>query len=220
LNYLAHFHLAGSDEGFILGALLGDFVKGPLTSKRITERLSLVELPENTLAGIQLHRNIDARFDQLLSKTVVETLEQPLITPGSRRYLPIALDLFFDYALTGSWADYEKTSLHDFCQFITHTLTEHHYQLPRQAQRFSQRLIEHSLLKKYGDEDVLWQVANRINTQLPANNCLLQTLKEIFERQHEFIGIFENCYPQLTNFADQQRSELCGSFKESPTDAS
>ena len=50
MNYLAHFHLAGEQPAMIKGALLGDFVKGPLRGQfdAATER------------GIELHRNIDA----------------------------------------------------------------------------------------------------------------------------------------------------------------
>lgn len=215
MNYLAHFHLAGSDEGFVLGALLGDFVKGPLSSSSLSERLALNDLPEHTLAGIQLHRNIDAWFDRLLAKTIQETLEQPLATEGNRRYMPIALDLFFDYALTSRWTDHEEKSLQDFCQSVSEILSGHHHNFPKDAQRFSQRLTEHSLLTKYGDENFLWQVASRINTQLPDNNRLLQTLKEVFERRSDFIEIFENCYPQLTDFANQQRTALRSSFNKS-----
>ena len=40
MNYLAHFHLAGSDNGLIVGALLGDYVKGPLTEQYSAEFLN------------------------------------------------------------------------------------------------------------------------------------------------------------------------------------
>ena len=54
MKYLAHFHLAGIDEGLISGALLGDFVKGPLRG----------DFDAAVERGISLHRNIDA-FSEL-----------------------------------------------------------------------------------------------------------------------------------------------------------
>ncbi len=33
MNHLAHFALAGEEEALVIGALLGDYVKGPLAGR-------------------------------------------------------------------------------------------------------------------------------------------------------------------------------------------
>ena len=61
MNYIAHFHLTGDDEGMIIDALLGDFIKGPLSSSAI----SALNLSTGIRRGIYLHRCIDSHVDQL-----------------------------------------------------------------------------------------------------------------------------------------------------------
>ena len=89
MNYLAHFHLAGEQPAMIRGALLGDFVKGPLRGQfdAITER------------GIELHRKIDAfsgRADDI-------RIASQALAPELRRYAGIITDVVstFSSAATG-----------------------------------------------------------------------------------------------------------------------
>jgi acyl carrier protein phosphodiesterase len=58
LNYLAHLYLSPPGEDAMLGSVLGDFVKGPLTNIDVTARYS----PEATRA-MALHRKIDSYTD-------------------------------------------------------------------------------------------------------------------------------------------------------------
>ena len=55
MNFLAHLHLVYDDEDLMLGALLGDFVRG---------RRALWSWPVNVRKGIKLHRRIDKLTDQ------------------------------------------------------------------------------------------------------------------------------------------------------------
>lgn len=209
MNYLAHFHLAGNQEGFIVGALLGEFVKGPLGTTRFLESNPdsatprLQYLPAHTLAGIQLHRNIDGYFDRQLTQCSI-----PLYTPGHRRFLPIALDLFFDYALATHWHHFEENPIADFCERITHTIAQHSNHYSDDARRLAARMQEHSLLINYCRKDFLLQVAQRISLRLPENNKLTATLAEVLEREKEFFPLFESLYPDLYRFADKQREQL------------
>ena len=49
INYLAHLYLSGDSPGERAGALLGDFVKGPVLS----------DWPTDVAFGIRLHRRVD-----------------------------------------------------------------------------------------------------------------------------------------------------------------
>ncbi|MEE3239494.1 MAG: hypothetical protein VX231_00820 [Pseudomonadota bacterium] len=91
MNYIAHFHLAGDDEGMIIDALLGDFIKSPLSSSAI----SALNLSTGIRRGIDLHRCIDSHVDQL-----PELSQLGRMLPASLwRYKHIFLDLFFLYAV-------------------------------------------------------------------------------------------------------------------------
>ncbi|RZV58202.1 MAG: hypothetical protein EX270_02850, partial [Pseudomonadales bacterium] len=89
MNYLAHFHLAGDDPGLLIGALLGDFVKGEIGSKTFLSAARFDVLPEQTIAGIALHRSVDANFDTLEDLLAFRAS----MDPSSRRYHGIAIDL-------------------------------------------------------------------------------------------------------------------------------
>lgn len=187
-----------------MGALLGDFVKGPLVQDRLHTHLDLNKLPPNTLAGIQLHRNIDGYFDQCL----VREAGIDLGTPGQRRFLPIALDLFFDYALINNWIHYSEVPLDDYCHSISRTLIRHHEQIPDKAKIFVERMHQHSLLTRYGDRNFISQVGERLSARLPPANKLQMTIDEVFEREEEFTRLFENYYPLIYTFAAEQRRSL------------
>ena len=55
-NFLAHLYLAGDDDGLLLGAMLGDFVRGGMDDSK---------LPPAVQRGILLHRFIDQYLDRL-----------------------------------------------------------------------------------------------------------------------------------------------------------
>ena len=46
MNHLAHFHLTGGSEPRVVGALLGDCIKGPLDG-RLSQPLELGEAPRD-----------------------------------------------------------------------------------------------------------------------------------------------------------------------------
>ena len=85
MNHLAHFALAGEEEALVIGALLGDYVKGPLAGR----------LPAGIEAGVRLHRRIDGFTD---SHPVPAALRS-LFGPGERRLSGVLLDLYFDHLL-------------------------------------------------------------------------------------------------------------------------
>ena len=75
MNYLAHFHLSYGSDDLLIGALLGDFIKGPLKG----ERKSLLN------RVFWLHRKIDVFTD---SHPLLKQAHQ-LFQPRYRRYAGI-----------------------------------------------------------------------------------------------------------------------------------
>ncbi len=120
MNYLAHFFLAGNDEGLIVGNLLADFIKGN----------KYLELPEPFQRGVILHRSIDAFTDNHadVEKTKVR------LRAKYRKYAPVISDVFYDYILGDNWHDYSGISLKMFTKNIYDTLKKHQHSFPLPAQ--------------------------------------------------------------------------------------
>ncbi len=101
MNFLAHSLLAhqiairedtgnaAHMEGLLAGAVIGDFVKGPIP----------IHWPRALHAGVALHRRVDAlsTHNQALG-TVIRSFSEDL-----RRFAPIFVDLLADYALASRW---------------------------------------------------------------------------------------------------------------------
>lgn len=177
MNFLAHFQLAavGGDweragpirdvevpegglpdgslrDGLMIGALLGDFVKGPLRG----------ELPFDWEQGIRLHRRLDAHSDSLASRALLAGT----LPPARRRYAGILLDLYFDFWLSNHWETCARQPLPAFSQHVYRLLARHHAELPPAAQHFSARLRDHDLLNRYRDWEVITGALARIGSRL------------------------------------------------------
>jgi len=120
MNFLAHFYLARSDKGLIVGNLLANYALGK----------KYLDYPENIQKGILLHRKIDSFTDTHpeMHKTKLRLREK------YRKYAPVISDVYYDYFLGRNWNDYSDVSLKSFTQEIYNTLHEHHTILPPRAQ--------------------------------------------------------------------------------------
>ena len=152
MNHLAHFHLAGECEHLVLGALLGDYVKGPLTGA----------LPQALERGIRLHRRVDAFTDghERLRALRVH------FGPGERRLAGVVIDLFFDFLLTRHWERFHAPALREFSTRVCLILERHAATLPPAAARQARRIVEHDLLCRYGEVEVLEGTLERLGEVL------------------------------------------------------
>ncbi|HSH27666.1 MAG TPA: ACP phosphodiesterase [Wenzhouxiangella sp.] len=145
MNHLAHVVLAGPDEGFRLGAFLGDHVKG---------RQALGELPADWAAGVELHRRIDSFSD---SHPAVLGLLERLESPW-RRYGGVIFDVLFDYMLIRHWSRFGPTDLELLSDQIDQLLTRHQARLPARLVRFSQWARSRRLWHRYGERAMLDEI--------------------------------------------------------------
>jgi acyl carrier protein phosphodiesterase len=83
MNHLAHALLSGADDGWRLGGLLGDFVRGRMDPR----------LPLPVQRGIAQHRAIDAYTDNHAEIRALRARFQP----PYRRYAGILIDIWFDH---------------------------------------------------------------------------------------------------------------------------
>jgi acyl carrier protein phosphodiesterase len=159
MNFLAHLHLARGDDELMLGALLGDFVRG---------RRELWKWPAGVRNGIRLHRKIDRFTDH---SPHVKSLQTRFDKPF-RRYSGIIIDLAFDHELACNWDVYAQGSLHDFDREVRAVLAIHADALPERLIRFMAYADRRGLFEAYRNEDEMLFSLAGIGTRLKRENPL------------------------------------------------
>lgn len=187
MNHLAHFHLAGECEHLVVGALLGDYVKGPLTGA----------MPQALERGVKLHRRVDAFTD---GHPALRALRVHF-GPGERRLAGVVTDLFFDYLLTRHWERFRAPALRDFSARVHAILDRHADALPPAAARQARRIVEYDLLCRYGEPDVLDGTLQRLGEVLGQPQAMRGATAVAWSRIGEFEAAFLDFYPQLIEIA-------------------
>lgn len=191
MNYLAHFHLAAvvaesvdhEKNEMLVGALLGDFVKGPLKG----------EWTEGLEAGIALHRRIDALTDT--HPEVIALLEQ--LPADYRRYGGIMLDVCFDYCLSHQWGNFCSESLPDFTGQVYAVLTDAEERLPFKAKQQAQRLRQYDVLGSMHHWQTVTNMLARIGQRLRRENPLASSAEVLADHLPAIEQHFLRLYPEL-----------------------
>jgi len=204
MNFLAHFHLAGTDPGFIIGALLGDFTKGPINSCSFHKNIAFNSLPINTIKGVRLHRAVDAAFDHHAALKKISAL----MPRESQRLHGIILDLFFDYVLSHHWERYCNQPLQHFAQKINQTLSDHQGYFCTKSSNFCRRLIEHQLLERYGERSLIYAIAERLGQRLGQKKLMMQSIEELWAHEKQCIPYFFEIYAEMQIIANDRREKL------------
>lgn len=182
MNHLAHFHLCGDSEELIVGALLGDYCKGPLRG----------EHPMHIEHGVRLHRRIDAFTD---SHPALADLRRQF-DRGPRRLAGVVMDVYFDHFLARHWGRFESRNLRDFCRHVYAALERHHARLPEAGQRHLQRMQEHELLPRYAELAVVEATLNRIGTRLGLATQMTAAFTRARVIESSIEDVFLAFYPQ------------------------
>lgn len=183
MNYLAHFHLASADDALIVGALLGEYVKGPLRG----------EWPDALERGMRLHRRIDA-FSDVHAARLQFSRELP---SDYRRYAGIVLDVCCDHFLSVHWAQFHREPLPQFAQRVYTQLKLYEDQLPPAALGMAQRLIRYDVLNIYAERDAVASSLARIGDRIARANPLQQISRELRNYLPEAERAFFALYPDL-----------------------
>lgn len=159
MNYLSHLLLAGDDEGLMLGAMLGDFVRG---------RSILQTYRPDVRLGIRLHRHIDQFVDAL---PAVSRLRERF-EPPFRRYAGIIIDMGYDHELALHWNEYCDESLPQFDRRIRRLLAENEELMLPGLRRFMNYANRRGLFEAYREESEILLSLKGIGTRLSRKNPL------------------------------------------------
>lgn len=193
MNFLAHLYLSdGSDEG-LLGALMGDFVKGPLVDA----------YPPGILRGIALHRRIDAFTD---SHPVVLRSKQR-VSGQRRRYAGIMVDMFYDHFLARDWGDFSDEPLDGFTRKAYGLLAEHADLLPERLRRIAPAMARTDWLGSYAHVESIRTALDRMARRLKRENTLPGSADELEGRYPEFEQDFRAFLPEVQRYAQSRAAD-------------
>lgn len=195
MNFLAHCLLAGPGDGFLAGAVLGDFVKG-----RIPE-----QMPSDLRAGVRLHRRIDAFSNRLPAcKLSVRRFH-----PALRRPAPVLLDLVADHCLALDWARYAgddaASDLGTFAATVYAALRRLNAWVPARGRRFIEHMARVDLLASYVDPAVVQGAMTHVLRRLRHGDRVHLLAPALGEDLAGFRADFAGYFPRLVAFAAAER---------------
>jgi acyl carrier protein phosphodiesterase len=187
MNYLAHAYLAESSDEFLIGSIMGDFVKGPID-----------DLFNPQIAnGVLFHRRVDAFADN----HAMSRASRNLFSPRCRRYAGVILDICYDHFLSKNWSVYTDSDLSEFITRVYETLQRYHNILPASLQSVLPRMVQQDWLSCYrtlvGVDTTLGRIAQRINRE----NTLDESIGEIRKNYGQLERNFHVFFPDLIDFA-------------------
>lgn len=184
MNHLAHAVLAGPDPDDLLGAFLGDHVKGIA---------ALEAMPAGMARGVRLHRKIDAWSDA--HPAVVELRART--GPQWRRYSGVILDVLFDAMLVRNWRRYHATPLAQFGEEIDALLIARRADLPARLVRFSFWARAVGLWTRYDERAMLDDIFSRLARRHGRPEPLARGTQLLDERETEIERTFNALFPEL-----------------------
>ncbi|MBE9178010.1 DUF479 domain-containing protein [Oculatella sp. LEGE 06141] len=194
MNYLAHLYLANNNSGLLIGSILGDFVKGSI---------STLYTPE-IRAGIDLHRKVDSYTD---SHQVVHASKR-IVAPSRRRFAGIMVDLFYDHFLAKNWHHYSTVSLYDFSHHVYTVLAEHQAILPDALKQILPHMIEQNWLMSYREINHVNRALNGISRRFKRQNNLFNSAEELEWNYASFEQDFQLFFPDLIHFVEHYKRSL------------
>ena len=122
-------------DGLLAGAIIGDFHKG-----RVNQAW-----PRDLVAGITLHRRIDA----LSNKSESVKSASSFYPEELRRFAPIYFDILADHFLANNWAYWSKGALKELTSDSYRALKKFDAYIPKKNQEFVSFMRKKDLLAGY-----------------------------------------------------------------------
>lgn len=192
MNFLAHLHLASKANSSLTGNLLADFVRG-----NPNDRWSAT-----IVAGIRLHRRIDALTDQLPEVLQAKTL----FRPATRRVAPIALDVIWDHFLAKQWHHYSpQCSLARFCQQAEQAIEPTLLTTPQKFQELNRLIWRQRWLERYAEPEQMARVLQQMANRRPRLASLADCYQDFVDCYPQLQQLFSQFYPQLVQLAEQKQ---------------
>lgn len=184
MNYLAHFSLAAGDDALLVGAVLGDFVRGR----------SLEAYPAGVQTGIRLHRAVDAYSDAHPAAGV----SRGRIAGPNRRYAGPIVDIIYDHLLARDWSAYHPAPLATFVESAFAALHRHPQLLPPDAAGLIARMEADGWLVQLRERTGLAHALRRVGRRVRHPNTIEGAIDDFDRDPDGFAADFAACWPDVT----------------------
>ena len=194
MNFLCHSEIAlyvseqspslrNQQAGMLAGAVLGDFLKGPL--KETWD-------PSLTM-GIKLHRKIDA----MSNRNAVIQNACDRFPSTMRRLAPILIDIVSDYFLTEDWKTYQQVNLQTFSTKCYSALTSYEKVTDNSFSNFLKYMKKKNVLANSGNWETIENTTFTVLKRLGKESELIPILKAMEHVKPLLSQDFKNFYPPL-----------------------
>ena len=195
MNFLAHLRLGPDDPQLALGGLLGDFVKGTVSS---------MQLPEQVRQGVWLHRRIDAFTDQ--HPLILQSKRR--VSDERRRYAGIMVDMFYDHLLVRHWPLFADQPLERFTARMYQAVLAQQELMPERARAVLVRMAREDWLSSYAHLTNLHSALDNMSRRLRPGNSLPGAVHELERDYPHFEADFLQFMPDVIQFAESQAALL------------
>ncbi len=185
MNFLAHLHLSGNNDGIKIGNFIADAVKGK----------DHMNFEPEIQKGIIIHRAIDHFTDEheIVGKS------KKLLRADYGKHAGIVIDIFYDHFLSIDWNLYSNDNRSEFIKTAYILMINNYLVLPAKVKRYLPFMVVNNWIEKYekaaGIERVLTGMSTR--TSLPAKTARGM---ELFHMHFDaFRNHFNEFYPELIN---------------------
>jgi acyl carrier protein phosphodiesterase len=189
MNFLAHLVLSGNTPEFLVGNLMGDFVKGRLEGC----------FPPGIEQGIVLHRQIDSFAGQ--NKHFRRSKQR--LGQQFGHYRGVLVDLFYDHFLAAHWDDYADVPLSLFLSGAWKVLSRHREILPDRLQRIMPLMFD-EWLPSYREIRGIAAVLGRMSRfRIRRANRLAGGAEELNRHYEELYTDFREFFPELIELSQK-----------------
>lgn len=184
MNYLAHLLLASHSDAAMLGAFLGDFVKGR----------DYQAFDPEIRRDILVHRRVDSFTDN--HPVVREAREK--FAPSRRRFAGIALDVLFDHVLAREWQQHGEGALDQFTRRVYRMFEHHAALMPASARDVASRMAQQDWLGAYAQREGLERALAGIGRRLSRHGeRLAACAQDLRKYDAELVAGFHRLFPEL-----------------------
>jgi acyl carrier protein phosphodiesterase len=194
MNYLAHLHIAESTGTSMVGAMLGDFVKGRRH----------FDLAPDLKLGVILHRKTDAftEDDPVIHRGKM------LFAPQQRRFAGIALDVFWDHCLAKNFSQYATDDLDVFVSRAYDALAAHEGQYSPMYDRVVSAMMRYDWLNHYAEFDGVVRALQGLSRRRDFLGPLVDCIDSLELNYQALSLLFTEFYPELLKSASVWCEEM------------
>jgi acyl carrier protein phosphodiesterase len=188
MNFLAHLLLTHTDEDWLIGNMIADFI----TNK------DLHDLPDSVREGVMVHRKIDTFTDA--HSAVKESITR--LHPIYHKYAPVVIDIYYDYFLSKNWRRYSTLPIEDFAQQIYATFENRMSEMPEMLQERLTSMIKHNFLMNYGTKTGIQFTFDKFQERVKFPVSFEQASDVMMVYEEEFNEEFNRFFPEIKTFVE------------------